>query len=255
MPRLLFILTLLASLCINGQTTDDKGRKQGYWKKRDEKTQKLIYEGEFKDDKPVGRFRYYHPNDSLRAILNFRSDGETAYARLFHINGKRMAEGKYIQKEVKDSVWTYYDELGVLISRERYQGGKKDGASYVYFPDGKISEERHFKAGIQDGPFTQYFDGKLLRAAGTYVNGELEGKVRYLYPNGVEAAVGFYRNGSRNGPWVYRAKDGKITEKELYINGKQASKKETDAFFSKHKVSDKQSPSGQKAKSQSQKKK
>src|SRR5690349_10370082 len=137
-----FILAVVVASCCYGQTIDDKGRKQGYWKKTDERTKKLIYEGAFKDDKPIGKFIYYYPNDSVRAMVFFRAGSEASYAKLFHPStGKRMAEGKYASKELKDSVWVYYDESGVLLSKERYAGGKKDGVSYVYLPDGSVSEE------------------------------------------------------------------------------------------------------------------
>jgi len=193
----------------------------------------------FRDDQPVGKFKYYYPSDSVKAIMNFKADGKGAYVKLFHMNGKRMAEGKYSTKETKDSTWTYYDELGVLISRENYRSGKKDGAFTVYLPDGSISEQRSFKDDFQHGPFKEYFLGNLVKAQGNYVKGQLEGRVSYHYPNGVEAAAGFYRNGLKNGPWIYKAESGKIREKELYKNGSLASQKETDEFFAKTKTQEK----------------
>jgi antitoxin component YwqK of YwqJK toxin-antitoxin module len=211
--------------------------KNGYVKKTDEKTNKLVYEGEFKNDKPVGKFKYYYPNDSVRAIMNFREGGKIAYAKLFHINGKRMAEGKYIN-EIKDSVWLYYDEAGTLINKEAYILGKREGKSFTYLPDGKIAEERIFKKDVIEGPFKQYFDGKLVKGEGAYLNGKLDGKVTYYYPNGIAAATGYFKNGEKNGPWIYKEKDGKIKEKELYKNGVLQSKKDSEAFFSKNKVQD-----------------
>lgn len=235
---------IVAFSAARAQTVDDKGRKQGHWVKKDEKTGKVIYEGDFRDDMPVGKFRYFYPNDSVRAVMNFRNDGKTAYAHLFHMNGKAMAEGKYVNREIKDSVWAYYDELGTLISKETWANGKKNGPSYVYLPDGAVSEERHFKDGAEHGKFIQYFDGKLVRAEGNYVNGVMEGRVRYMYPNGIEAAAGYYKHGNRSGPWIFRDKSGKITEKQLYKDGVPASKKEADAFFAKNKVQETQQPSG-----------
>jgi antitoxin component YwqK of YwqJK toxin-antitoxin module len=221
------------------QGTDAQGRKQGYWKKKDDKGDKLIYEGLFKDDKPQGVFKYYYPFDSVKAIMDFRQDGKIAYAKLFHPSGKVMAKGKYIN-EIKDSVWMYFDEAGVKISKDIYVKGKKNGISLVYLPDGKIAEERNYKMDVQDGPFKQYYDGKLIKGEGTYVNGLLEGKNTYYYPNGVQAANGFYKNGQKTGVWIYKEKDGKIKEKELYIDGKLADKKKTDEFFEKNKVQDSQ---------------
>jgi antitoxin component YwqK of YwqJK toxin-antitoxin module len=242
MQKILSVFLLLSGSLLFAQTTDASGKKQGYWKKKDEKTGKLIYEGEFKDDKPVGKFKYYYPNDSVRAIMYFKDGGKSAYTKLFHMGGKRMAEGRYINKEVKDSVWTYYDEAGVLLSKEKYVSGKKEGPAYVYFPDGGISEERNYKNDLQDGPFKQYFDAKRIRAQGNYVKGNFEGRVVYYFPNGVEVAAGYYVNGEKNGPWIYRSENGKIKDKELYVNGKLAGKKETDEFFSKNKTEEHKAP-------------
>lgn len=234
--RIVFTFSLILSfLAYFAQTVDANGKKQGYWKKKDEKTNHLIYEGEFKNDMPVGLFKYYYPHDTLRALMFFRSDGKTASAKLFHMNGKRMAAGNYINKEIKDSVWTYYDEDGQLISKEKYKAGKKEGSSTVYLPDGKVSEEYQFKNGLENGPFIKYFDGVAVRAKGQFVNGKMEGRVVHFFPNGIEAAAGYYVNGNKNGVWIYKNQDGSIKEKELYKNGVLASKKETDAFFQKQK--------------------
>jgi antitoxin component YwqK of YwqJK toxin-antitoxin module len=237
MRKEIILFLLILGYFLKAQTTDPKSKKQGYVKKTDDKG-KLVYEGEFKDDKPVGKFKYYYPNDSVRAIMNFRNEGKVAYAKLFHMNGKRMGEGKYVNKETKDSVWIYYDEAGALISKEKYKMGKKDGPWFVYLPDGKISEERYYKDDMQDGPFKVYFDGKNLKSQGTYVKDKLEGRVSYYYPNGVEVAAGYFKNGLKNGVWIYKTESGKVREKELYKNGRLASQKETDAYFAEHKTSD-----------------
>ena len=237
----LYIVILSLILCMIGvcQTqTDINGKKQGYWRKKDDKTNKLIYEGLFKDDKPQGVFKYYYPHDSIKAIMNFKQDGRIAYSTLFHPNGKKMAFGKYIGEE-KDSVWVYYDEKGVLISRENFLNGKKDGIEYVYFPDGIISEERNYKMGKMNGTYKLYYDKTLVKSEGNYINGELEGKNSFYFPNGITAAVGYYKAGAKIGPWIYRDKTGKIKEKELYkAGGKLANKKETDEFFNKNKTVD-----------------
>lgn len=214
------------------QTTDAGGKKQGYWKKKDDKNH-LLYEGEFKDDKPVGKFKYYYPNDSVRAIMSFKNEGQNAYARLFHMNGKRMAEGKYINKETKDSIWTYYDELGTLISRETYKNGKKNGPSYVYFPEGDISEQKNFKDDILEGPFVNYFDAKNAKSRGIYVKGKLEGRVSYYYPNGVEVAAGFYKNVKRMAHGSIKHKVAKSEKKSSTKTGYWLPQKKPKRFSRK----------------------
>jgi antitoxin component YwqK of YwqJK toxin-antitoxin module len=232
--KFLTLTLCLAALLNKAQTTDASGKKQGYWKKKDETTKKLIYEGEFKDDKPVGRFKYYYANDSIQAIMNFKDGGKVAYAKLFHPTGKRMGEGKYI-KEIKDSVWLFYDEAGILLSKDRYVTGKKDGVSYVYLPNGAVAKENTYKMDVLNGPYKEYFDGKKIKAEGNYVNGNLDGRFACYAPSGFDLVSGYYKNGEKTGPWIYKETTGKIKEKELYKNGKLTGKKETDEFFSKSK--------------------
>lgn len=237
MKKSLFIITLLlVTFNLISQATDAAGKKQGYWKKTEEKTGKLIYEGMFKDDKPQGVFKYYYPFDSVKAIIDFKQDGKFAYAKLFHPTGKIMARGKYTGESIKDSVWLFYDEMGVLMSKEKYVNGKKEGKAFVYYANGKIAEEKNYKMDLQHGAVKQYYDGTKVKSEATFVNGLQEGKSVFYYPNGVAAASGFFKNGFKNGAWIYKEQDGKISEKELYENGKLADKKKTDEFFSKNKV-------------------
>src|ERR1700739_1662827 len=121
--------------------TDEKGRKQGYWEKIDPTTKKIIYKGTFKDDKHQGLFIYYFKgSDSVRTKMNFIQDGKIGYAQLYYYNGKLEAKGKYVGEQ-KDSLWNFYDDRATLISTEMYTAGKKNGASKVFSPDGKVSEE------------------------------------------------------------------------------------------------------------------
>ncbi len=229
---LMLLLNVFFSVAQN--KTDEKGLKQGYWKKTDPTTKKLIYEGSFKDNLPQDLFKYYYPNDSIKSKMLFIQNGKIGYSTLFHPNGKMMAYGKYIN-ELKDSTWSFYDEKGLIISKETFLLGKKNGISVVYFSNGVVSEEYHYKMDLKHGTFKQYFDKNIVKGEGNYVNGLMDGKNTYYFPNGVQVASGFYKNGQKNGPWIYKEQDGKIKEKELYKLGRLASQKETDNFFNKNK--------------------
>jgi len=216
--------------------TDAQGRKQGYWEKTDPKTGKMVYKGTFKDNKPEGLFTYYYEGiDSVRSKSDFRQGGIIAYVQMFHlVSGKIQAKGKYINEQ-KDSVWNFYDERGNIISTEGYKLGKKHGPSKIFFPDGKLSEEKKYQDGVLDGPFKMYFDEKVVKAEGKYVNGNYEGPCTWYYPNGIAAAKGLYEKGNKKGVWLYKDKEGKVTSKEVWVNGKQLSAKEAEEFLKKNK--------------------
>lgn len=229
---LTFIVLFGALQAQTKNQTDAAGLKQGYWEKLDAKTGKISYKGTFKNNKPQGVFYYYFPNsDSVRSKSEFRQDGKIAYVTMYHATGKMQAKGKYLNEE-KDSVWSFYDEKGILLSTETYVKGKKNGISKVFFANGAVSEEKYYKNGLLEGPFKQLFDDKKgIRAEGAYVADQFDGKCSWYYPNGIAAAQGYYEKGIKKGVWLYKTESGKIKEKEVWQNGKQLNEKEMEAYF------------------------
>ena len=53
---------------------DSKGNKQGSWKKYVKAA--LIYEGNVKDNVPVGEFKYYHSTGKITWITLFTKGGD-----------------------------------------------------------------------------------------------------------------------------------------------------------------------------------
>ena len=49
---------------IEAHISDENGKKQGKWMKRKDGVK--FYAGQFKDDIPVGEFKYYYPNGKLK---------------------------------------------------------------------------------------------------------------------------------------------------------------------------------------------
>jgi len=234
----LWVIFFVSLIPFHAQVTDAQGRKQGYWKKKDEKTGKILYEGEFKDDKPVGKFIHYYPGDTVRrAVMYYYDGGRIAYANLYHqTTGKIMAQGKYVN-EKKDSVWTYYDEGGIMISKETWKEGMKEGKSFVYLDDGQIVEECSYKNDKKHGPYKQYYPDKRIKCEGTYENGEKHSKFTWYYPDGKIYQVGNYINGKPEGVFLIFEKDGKIKEKQVFANGQLLKGKQAEEYEKKLKSS------------------
>ena len=234
---ILFAFMLCTGYAQPKNQTDIKGLKQGYWEKIDTDTKKPLYKGTFKDNKPQGIFYYYYKGtDSLHTKTEFREEGKIAYVTMYHlISGKIQAKGKYVNEE-KDSVWNFYDEKGILLSTDVYTNGKKNGLSKVFYANGALSEEKNYKNNVPDGPFKQLYEDKKLKAQGTYMAGEFNGKCSWFYPNGVAAAQGVYDKGVKKGLWLYKMQNGKLSEKEVWQNGKQLDEKELDEYIKKNKI-------------------
>src|SRR5690554_1764970 len=75
---------------------DEKGRKQGVWMKTYDDDHDLIrYKGQFKDNRPVGKFIYYYPNGKVRSIINHDENSNRSEAYFYHLNEKLIAHGIY----------------------------------------------------------------------------------------------------------------------------------------------------------------
>ncbi len=233
MKTMLFFRTLftfaalLLSVFANAQmpagnypnTTDAQGRKQGAWQKKDAEGH-TIYIGQFKDDKPTGTFTYYDAADRVMVVSVFSANGTICYSKMYHINGKLQAQGKYINQQ-KDSVWLFFNDQEQLVSQEGYKMGKKDGPSIVYYPGTKqIAESKTYKNGLEEGPWLLYYPNGTKKSESTYVAGNLEGKYIYYFEDGKINILGAYQHAVKNGVWTYYKPDGTVKSKETYVLGK-----------------------------------
>lgn len=238
--RSFFLLSLLltGAFAWAQQTNqiDAKGRKQGKWIKYDENNN-LAYIGSFKDDLPQGTFRYYYPykDTVLRSLMEFKKGGKEAYAINFHLNGKLMAKGRYINQK-KDSLWHFYDEEGFTISSDLFKDDKKNGISKVFYPDGKLYSETMYKNDIKEGAIKEYFPDGTTKMEGAYWQDKPHGKFVYYYPSGKVAASGIYRNGLKHLIWNYTDVKGKPEPREVYNLGKQLEGKAADDFLKTQKA-------------------
>jgi len=230
---ILFCFTALNFNIVQAQEhnqTDAKGRKQGYWVKTSA-TGVKIYEGTFKDDKPIGLMKRYYEQGGLKAEMIYRNDG-TAYAYLYY-DGKpvKMGEGKYINQE-KDSVWLSYDPQGKLSGRDTYRKGVLHGSSVVYHNDGSVSEEFSYQNGKKNGPWRQYYKNGKVMAEGNYVDDIMVGEYIKNYLNGREWIRGKYNSsGLKESTWIYGNEDGSIGQMVVYRSGKEQKVVRTNGTF------------------------
>ncbi len=199
--------------------TDNRGLKQGKWQKT-YSNGALRYTGTFKDDKPVGVFKYYYPSGELKAVIKYSADGKSSYAETYQLNGKPLAKGKYIGKK-RDSTWIFYSDIdGKKVSEKNYKNGILHGKSIIYFPDKGIpSQIIEYRNGLKNGKSERFYtDGKPFSLE-TYVNDTLNGPFKIWSPEGKLEMEGYYKNGNQSGLWITYDEKGNVIKKEKYNNG------------------------------------
>jgi antitoxin component YwqK of YwqJK toxin-antitoxin module len=226
LKSLLILFTLLLTVPAISQAdinkTDSQGRKQGIWKKGYPNVKAFKYTGQFKDDKPYGKFMYYRENGTCEAIIDFADNGKTGRSKMFHNSGYLMAMGKYINQK-KDSIWLYFDDRGTISYQEKYLGGLLNGQTVYYYEpkEGKLPVARYeyYEDDILNGEFREYHENMKLKAEGNYLDGNLHGKIKYYHGNGKLQKICRYKHAVKHGFWIFYNEEGKQVGDKLYWEG------------------------------------
>lgn len=198
---------------------DAKGIKQGPWQGY-YKDGKLKYTGQFKDNKPVGKFTYYFPSGAVRAIVYHYPDGRS-YATFYYETGKPVCTGKYVNQK-RDSAWVYYFPEGTIMAEEFYIEGKKHGTWKLYYHSGILLQEKNYVNGKAEGVCINYYDNGKIRDKMIYHNDSLNGLFEHYYPNGILNIYGMYKNDLKEGKWIVNDKNGKKEKEVIFIHGRLA---------------------------------
>lgn len=224
---LLAILSFTFSFAQETNKLDAKGLKQGKWVKKYKGSDNVLYVGNFKDDIPVGKFKFYYSTGKLKALNDYRNNGKDSYAAAYYENGKVMSYGKYTNKK-KDSTWKYFDDKGNLTSTEEYANGEKNGKTVVYYPinperdrRNRVLEVTEYRDGLRHGDWIQYYKSGKKLAEGTYELDDFQGMVTYYHSNEEKKITKPYKNGLEHGFTRTYDGAGKETSKTYYWKGRK----------------------------------
>jgi antitoxin component YwqK of YwqJK toxin-antitoxin module len=234
-----FLLTLLLltieTRSQNSDTlnvTDTNGMKQGRWIKRYADST-IMYDGFFKNNKPIGEFRRYSEDGKLKSLMIHLDGTEEVKVTFYHPNEFIAAEGVYINQK-KEGRWRLYSQKtnNYLICEEYYKNDIRNGLSLKYYKDGKIAESLLYIDDVKQGEWLQYYVTGNLCIRGNYVDGKLHGTFDVMFANGLPEYKGQYSNDVRDGIWKVFREDGSLEHEMVYklgvLNDPELAQKETD---------------------------
>ncbi len=213
---LVLLMSASVSLAQELNQTDAQGLKQGKWKKL-YASGKIRYEGQFKDDRPIGLFQYFYENGELQATNNHIGNGQVAN-HVYHKNGKIKAKGLY-REEKKDSLWQYFNEQEQLVIEETYILDTLNGPQRTYYENKQLGEETNYNRGVKQGPWVKFFDNGKPWVEASYEKGNLHGPFKMYRDAGKPKVQGKYHLGIRTGAWLKFNDNGSVHVQELYANG------------------------------------
>jgi antitoxin component YwqK of YwqJK toxin-antitoxin module len=215
------LLTLLITTLTFGQNQNDaQGKRHGVWKGTYEKSRRLRYEGTFEHGKETGTFKYYNDDakSTLAATRVFNADG-SCYTTFFDENGKKVNEGKEVNK-LREGEWKmYFKGKDMVMQLENYKAGKLDGLTKIFYDNGKVSEEISYKDGLRNGSYKKYGPGGKLEEDSIFKDDKLHGPATFYDDNGVIASKGVFTDNKKTGKWQYY-KNGKVDKTVDETNNK-----------------------------------
>lgn len=222
---ILLALTLLSISALPQNLTDEAGKKQGPWVRK-YPNGKMMYEGTFKDDMPVGIFKRYTEEGILLSELNYTSGKDEASAVFYYGDGIKAAEGKYVSRN-KEGLWKFWssNQPHYLICEEYYHNNTRHGLSLKYYPDSTLAEKVAWDTGNRSGEWLQYYQDGSVCLRAEFLEGKLEGPFSYYHPNGKLQYEGRYSKDHRVGDWMIFNEDGSLKQIIAYKDGVPADPK------------------------------
>lgn len=222
----IFLILFSLNSIFSQNKVDAKGMKQGAWVKYYTDSNIPIYKGNFKDDHPVGEFRYYYPSGNVKAILQNESLHK-CYAWYYFENQKVMSHGLYIDMK-KDSIWENYNNQGLLISKESYKDNVLNGLKNTFYIESQIESgelqlfsTETYKDSLLNGSYQLFFSTGIVREKGTYVLGKRIGTKETFHTNGAKAGYSKYKEDKLHGYTFAFDEEGNEIDKNFYLKGER----------------------------------
>lgn len=240
---LLYSFLMISTLVVaQVNVVDAQGRKQGVWKKKYEGKTVYMYEGQFKNDEPVGKFVYRYPNNKIKAIIVHDDNSNRSVCYTYHENGKMMSYGIY-RDQKKDSVWTYYGTSERLSLKESYKDGVLHGEKIIYYvpqelgvPTTQVAKIITYKNGLLDGPTKSYFDNGVLKETGNFKDDKRHGVFKMYYPTGEIQFIYRYKMDKYHGWQQTFDLKGLVIGSKYYINNRELKGEELEKYLAKLKA-------------------
>lgn len=221
---------------------DAQGRKQGEWVQYFDGAEYghiVRYKGQFKNDKPIGRFVYYYPSKKVRAVINHDENSSRSEAYFYHENESLAAHGIY-RNGLKDSVWTNFLPSGHYSSSETYNNDVLHGEKIIYYgPEVAVEKQRiilrksNYENGRLNGEFIEYFPDGVVKAKGRYKEGVLDGLVMRYHPNGKPMFEERWKYRKKHGLWKTFDESGAEAGRKYYNRGVEIEGKELEIYLQK----------------------
>jgi antitoxin component YwqK of YwqJK toxin-antitoxin module len=225
--------------------------KQGPWVQYYKGTNTIKQaEGEYKDDKQTGEWKFYFKDGKLQQEGSFSEGIAYGEWKIYYPTSEMNWKASYsivteidaVSGDAKkigrvEGVKTTYYKSGKVWKEETLHGGKKNGRCQEYYEAGNPKEIAMYQDDLKNGalnewwpsgkPKTQGFfviadqiDRKTKKSTGEKIESKT-GNWKMFYSNGQTAIEGSFSNNMPQGLWRAYSREGQLMKEGKYNAGKE----------------------------------
>ncbi|MDF2577839.1 MAG: Tetratricopeptide 1 repeat-containing protein [Chlamydiales bacterium] len=207
-------------------------------------TSEKLIEGTYSNDQKQSLWKYWYPNGSLKAQINYEGGLEhgeyleywpfikQTVEKKNKTKSKKIKNSEKAQLKVQGSyllgerqgAWRSWYQSGKLQAQALFRAGVKEGISEEWLEQeykGKpaLSYHKEYYNGLEEGEWISYFAPNIKEAVQRYHKGKLQGEVKVYYPNGVLESEVHYIDGVKEGAAKYYHPNHKLKNELFYREG------------------------------------
>ena len=175
---------------------------------------------------------FYDSTGTRHSETNYENDMKNGQYQEWYENIiiRPRSEGLY-KDDVKDLLWTFWNEFQEKRFEEWRDGVLYDTFEYEYYPNGQVKEEPSYKDRRKHGDWVRYFPDGSVMGTRTFVAGLKEGLWIEYYKNppgnrdDIVAWQGKYVSDKREGKWEWFWLNQEKQRVDSYKKGEMTSEK------------------------------
>lgn len=160
---------------------DEKGWKQGHWvitaamkATPGFKPEQVVEEGDYKDDKKIGIWKSYWPNNNIKSEIEYKNNRPNGSFKTYYENGKLEEEGTWKNGVYTGSFKRYYSNGQIAQDKTFNAAGKTEGPVTYWYPNGKKELEFTTKNGIEEGNLIRYYPNGDVKETMNFSGGQVQ---------------------------------------------------------------------------------
>lgn len=133
-----------------------------------------VEEGNYQDNKKVGKWTEYHCNGSLKSRIEYQGGRPDGYCIMYGENGKILEEGTWKNNRWIGKYKLYYENGNIQHEFQFNENGKREGEQIYRYETGEVMIKGNWVGGKENGTITEYYTDGNIKKTTLFQNGEAD---------------------------------------------------------------------------------